>query len=252
MASNEAGREMIVLPNTNQVYETAARMIYDLALTAMQQSGRFTIALSGGATPQALYELLAENYRKKLPWEQIYLFWGDERCVPPEHPDSNFGMVRASLLDKVPIPSANIFPMPAAGPEPERSAAGYEALLRKFFKPEDGGIPRFHLVLLGLGSDGHTASIFPHTAAVDEKKRLVMLSSAGESSQMRMTLTLPVINQAENVLFLVTGANKAAVLQDVFYGPFRPGELPAQGVRPQNGKLVFVLDQQAAARICQV
>jgi len=204
----------------------------------------FALALAGGATPRRLYELLAaEPYRSTLPWKQLHFFWGDERLVPHDHKDSNYRVAHDALLSKVPVPSENLhtFPMHFS---PDEAARAYEARLRAHFG-ERRGVPVFDLVLLGLGADGHTASLFPGASALDETKRLVVTHRAA-GGPARVTLTLPVINRARRVLFLVAGADKAAALRMAIEGK---GKLPAQRVAPAKGDLLWFVDAAAAARL---
>jgi len=225
--------------------EAAQRFIY-LAREAVDSRGRFSIALSGGSTPAALYKLLAEEpYRAKIPWTQVHLFWGDERCVPPDHPDSNYQLANETLITHVPIPPANVYRV-RGELEPELAARAYEKTLQDFFC---GPRTRFDLVLLGLGSDGHTASLFPGSDALYERERLAVAVEARYQDRPvhRVTLTLPVINSARQVLFLVIGSAKAGIVQAVLEGP--EGHLPAQQVRPTAGHLVWMIDSEAASQL---
>jgi 6-phosphogluconolactonase len=218
-----------------------------IATEAVSARGRFTAALSGGKTPVALYTLLAKApYMPHLPWARVHLFWGDERCVPPDHADSNYRMTRESLLDHVPIPPANIHRMPGEM-DPAEAAARYEERLREFFVTHGDGFPVFDFFLLGLGEDGHTASLFPGTRSIRESARWVVGHYVDAQKGWRITLTPPVINAARMVAFIVAGAGKAAVMKEILEGPFRPDTLPAQIVRPAGGDLVWMLDREAAA-----
>ncbi len=211
------------------------------AMGAVQRRGRFVAALAGGRTPESFYELLAGSGRS-LPWEDTHIFLTDERCVPAGHPDSNFGMIEAALLGRVPVPEANIHQVPVEL-APGRAATNYEREMRRFFGLKQGGFPKFDLVLLGLGRDGHTASLFPGDPAVTEARRLAVAVARSEPDHDRVTLTLPVINGAEVVVFMVTGGDKAAALRSVLEGPGDGS--PAARVRSRQGRTVFLADGQA-------
>ena len=225
--------------------EAAQRFTY-LAREAVDSRGRFSVALSGGSTPAALYRLLAEEpYRAQIPWTQVHLFWGDERCVPPDHPDSNYWLASETLISHVPIPSVNVYRV-RGELEPELAARAYEKTLQDFFC---GPRTRFDLVLLGLGNDGHTASLFPGSDALHERERLAVAVEARYQDRPvhRVTLSLPVINTARQVLFLVTGRAKAGIVQAVLEGP--EGLLPAQQIRPTAGQTAWMLDREAAGQL---
>jgi len=220
---------------------------------AARARGRFTIALAGGSTPRALYRLLADAagpFRERFPWSVAQVFWGDERHVPPDHPDSNYQMAREALLDHVPLPAHNVHRIPAEDPDAARAAARYDAELAAAFALSADGLPRFDLVLLGLGPDGHTASLFPGTEVVHERKRRVAAPFVPKLSAFRITLTPPVINHAAAVLFLVSGEGKAAALAAVIEGATQVDLHPAQVVTPHDGALVWLVDR-AAARLLQ-
>jgi len=232
-----------------EMTEATARCFAARAVEAVSVRGRFTAALSGGKTPVALYTLLAKAPSvSQIPWARVYLFWGDERCVPPDHGDSNYRMTREFLLDHVPIPPANIHRMPGEM-DPVKAAARYEEQLRDFFAPHGEVLPVFDFILLGLGEDGHTASLFPGTRAIRESARWVVSHHVDAQKGWRITLTPPVINAARTVVFIAAGAAKAAVLKEILEGPFRPDSLPAQIVRPAGGTLLWMLDREAAARL---
>jgi len=217
------------------------------ATEAVSARGRFTAALSGGKTPVALYTLLAKApFVSQIPWTRVHLFWGDERCVPPDHPDSNYRMTREFLLDHVPVPPANVHRMPGEM-DPVEAAARYEEQLRNFFVPHGEGVPVFDFILLGLGEDGHTASLFPGTRAIRESALWVVGHHVDAQKGWRITITPPVINAARTVVFIAAGAGKAAVVKEILEGPLRPDALPAQIVRPAEGTLLWMLDREAAA-----
>lgn len=210
---------------------------------AVGRKGRFTAALSGGMTPISFYKRMAAPVRD-LPWDRTHIFLTDERCVPFDHPDSNYGMIEANFLRHVPIPPGNIHPVQTSL-EPSAAAAGYETEIRTSFGLEDGEFPDFDLILLGLGKDGHTASLFPGDPALAEKRRLAAAVSRAAPDHDRVTLTLPVINRAWVVVFLVTGGNKAAILKAVLDGT--GSGLPASLVRPSQGQTLFLADKDAGA-----
>jgi len=241
--------ELRRLTTPQDLFQASAEEVIRLATEAVAQRGRFTIALSGGSTPKSLYTLIAANASATLPWQQMFFFWGDERHVPPEDADSNYRMTQEALLSKIPTPPGNIFRIPAENPDAAAAAEAYEHTLRKFFSLAAGEFPHFDLVLLGMGPDGHTASLFPETAALQEKSRLVVANWVEKMKAYRITLTLPVLNAARCVAFLVSGADKAAVLKEVLEGS-APGEkYPSKLVRPTNGKLIWFLDRAAGSEL---
>ena len=208
------------------------------------ERGIFSAALAGGTTPRRVYELLADQkFRSQLDWSRVHLFFGDERCVPPDHPDSNYAMVKAALISKVPIPIQNVHRIIGEG-DPKHNAEAYENELKKFFPQLEW--PRFDLVFLGMGDDGHTASLFPGASALDESTRWVVTTS-NERGQDRITLTLPVFNHARQVMFLVTGKAKAQRLREVLRPEHANELLPAQLIKPVNGRLEWLVDSDAAS-----
>ena len=215
--------------------------------SSIEAKGSFTVCLSGGSTPREFYALLATDpsFRRELPWDKIHFFWGDERHVPPSHPDSNYRMAMVALLSKVPVPPENIHPIRVENADAPRTAVEYEEMLRDFFRLKAGEFPRFDFVLLGMGADGHTASLFPGTEALHERRRLVVANWVEKFQAYRMTLTIPVFNEAAFLLFLVSGDEKAervkAVLEDEGPEPF-----PCQLIRPSHGRLVWLVDRIAA------
>ncbi|MBO0801241.1 MAG: 6-phosphogluconolactonase, partial [Blastocatellia bacterium] len=211
---------------------------------------RFTLVLSGGSTPKQMFQLFGtdEMYQFNPPtfWERVHFFWGDERHVGPEHPDSNYKTAFDLMLSKIPIPAGNIHRIKAENPDAAAAAAEYERELREFFQLPEGAFPRFDLVFLGMGNDGHTASLFPGTRALGEDKRLVVSNWVGKLDTERITMTAPVLNNAEKVFFLVAGEDKAMPLKSVLEGPHEPQQLPAQLIKPERGRLLWLLDSQAA------
>jgi len=225
--------------------DAAAAVFIESSIGAVADRGRFSVALSGGSTPRAVFARLAgdETARLTVSWRQIDWWWSDERAVPPGDPDSNFRMAFESLLGHVPIDPARVHRLKGEV-EPAQAASEYERELRAAFGVSSGEIPRFDLVLLGLGADGHTASLFPGTPAIAERERLVVANEVQAMRAVRLTFTLPLINRARRVAFLVSGAEKAPILARVLEGP--RGALPAQLVSPDDGELVWIVDSAAA------
>jgi 6-phosphogluconolactonase len=239
-------REIEIYPDAEQLTQAAAEQFTALAQTAINERGRFTVALSGGSTPRALFQLLAtDSFTARIDWSSVQVFWGDERGVPPEHPDSNYRMASETLLDYVPVPESNVHRMQGEL-DPTRAANAYSEILRQTFEESP---PVFDLILLGMGDDGHTASLFPGTAAVYERNRWVVGHFVGRLQTWRITLTPVVINAARTVLFLVSGANKAERLKQVLEGAFQPHVLPAQIVQPRKSRLLWLVDKAAAAKL---
>lgn len=239
--------EIRVLTTPQELFAAAAEEVIRAANDAVNARGKFTLALSGGSTPKALYNLLATNARTALPWEHMYFFWGDERHVPPTDPDSNYRMVNEAMLSKVPVPPANVFRVEAENPDAAATAAAYEQTLRKFFQLDANGVPRFDLILLGMGPDGHTASLFPGTEGLKEKSRLVIANWVEKLKTHRLSFTLPVLNAAHTVAFLVSGTDKAPALKAVLEGNESGEQYPAKLVQPKDGKLIWFLDRAAAS-----
>ena len=244
-----AAFELRRLTTPQELFQAAAEEVIQTATNAVAKRGRFTIALSGGSTPKNLYTLIAANASASLPWAQMFFFWGDERHVPPDDPDSNYRVAKETLLSKVPIPAANIFRVPSENPDASTAAEAYEQTLRKFFALAPGEFPRFDLILLGLGPDGHTASLFPETAALQEKSRLVVANWVEKLKTSRITFTLPVLNAARRVAFLVSGTDKAEVLHEVLEGNAPAEKYPSKLVQPVNGKLIWFVDRAAASEL---
>ena len=236
--------EVRVFGDAAELARAAAGEISLHVRRTLRTSDRFTWALSGGSTPRGLYRLLASKpHRERLPWTAIHFFWGDERHVPPDHAESNFRMAREAMLDAVAVPAANVHRIASEEPDAQRAAARYEAELRSFFRLMLTRWPRFDLVLLGLGEDGHTASLFPDSAAVRERERLVVAPWVEAQQAFRITLTPPVLSHARRVLFLVSGEEKAAALHAVVEGERDPDRYPAQAV---EGNRLWMVDRAAA------
>jgi 6-phosphogluconolactonase len=240
-------RTIKTVPNATALYRAAADEFRRCAHESIHERGRFCVALSGGSTPRGVYSLLANdqsNPHTQLPWDKVFIFFGDERHVPPDHPDSNYRMASESLLSKVPVPPQNVFRV-FAELDANEAAQKYEDQLRSFFGLRLNDCPRFDLIMLGLGPDGHTASLFPDSKALDENVRLVVANWVEKFQQYRITFTFPVLNHAAEVMFLVAGGDKAQILKDVL-NP-ETSQFPAQKVLPENGKLLWLLDQDAAS-----
>ena len=250
-------RSIEVVATAADLFHVAAEEFVRVGRAAIGAQGRFTVALSGGSTPRAFYSLLAANYAD-FAWNRIFLFFGDERHVPPTDPDSNYRMVNESLLTKIAIPAENVFRVKAENPDAAAAASDYEAQLRRFFEiksgdqPGDrpGEFPRFDLILLGMGPDGHTASLFPDSPALDEQSRLVVANWVAKFNTHRITFTFPVLNRAAEVMFLASGADKADMLRQVLEGKNTP-PFPSQRVQPIDGRLLWMLDEAAATKLAR-
>jgi 6-phosphogluconolactonase len=241
--------DLRILTTPQELFSAAAEEVVSAANDAVQQHGRFTIALSGGSTPKSLFNLLATNARTSLPWDRMFFFWGDERHVSPTDPDSNYRMADEAMLSKIPVPAGNVFRFAAENPDAAAVAEAYEQTLRKFFALEAGQVPRFDLILLGMGPDGHTASLFPGTAALQEKSRLAVANWVEKLKTSRLSLTLPVLNAAHCAMFLVSGTDKAAAVRAVLEGDSPGDQYPAKLVRPGDSKLLWLLDRAAASEL---
>jgi len=243
--------ELVLLPDAEALAREAAERFARVTTGAAAERGVAAVALSGGSTPRRMGELLATpEFRERVPWDRLQVFWGDERWVPLASPESNAGVARRGFLDRVPIPPERIHPFATEGTEPERSAADYAALIQQTLGPAAAGaFPRFDLILLGMGDDGHTASLFPSTAALAEETAAVVANPVPKLETVRLTFSAPLINQAREVVFLVAGEGKAATLAAVLEGPERPTELPSQLIRPAGGRLTWLVDRAAAAAL---
>src|ERR1700689_2797495 len=235
------------------VTRRAAQYFVDGIRAAAGARGKARIAISGGHTPKNAFALLADpsaQYREQIPWENLELYWVDERCVPPDHPDSNYRMTREALLDKVPLSKTQIFRI-LGELEPEEAAAKYEFDIRQSFRLEGAEIPSFDVIELGMGPDGHTASLFPHTEGLHETMRIAIANHVEQKDAWRVTLTWPVINRAQDVFFLIEGADKVDALKHVFLGPYDPESFPSQLIRPAGRRITLFLDSAAAAALPQ-
>lgn len=230
-----------IVPDLPILYRSGADEFVRCARQAISARGRFAVALSGGSTPKGVYSLLAQA--NDLPWDKIHLFFGDERHVPPNHPDSNYRMANESLLSKISIPQHNVHRMPAEL-DADQAASKYEAELHDFFQSQPGEWPRFDLIMLGMGPDGHTASLFPGSAALNENSRWVVANWVEKFQAYRLTFTFPVINHASEIMFLVAGEDKSQVLKEVLQG--KTEFYPCQKVKPLNGRVLWIVDKAAA------
>jgi len=234
-----------------EVTHQTAELFADLVIRAVQARGIARVAISGGSTPKAVFQLLANPtapFLTTIPWAKLQLFWVDERCVPPDNKESNYLMTKIAMLDEAPLPPENIHRMEGEL-DPEEAASRYEAEIRNAFKLEGAQTPTFDLILLGLGPDGHTASLFPHTEGLHEMARIVIANHVPQKDVWRITLTWPVITQGREVAFHIEGAEKAEMVRTVFAGTYDPETWPAQLIRPASGKLTLLLDTAAAAEL---
>jgi 6-phosphogluconolactonase len=240
-----------VTADANTLFEEAAQELIRAAREAVASKGRFDLVLSGGSTPKGLFALLTSDpvLRSNVAWGNVRFFWGDERHVPPDHPESNYGMAREALLRHLPVREEQVFRMHGEIADAAMAASQYEEALRQAFDLVPGTVPRFDLILLGMGSDGHTASLFPGTKALRERRHLVTSNWVGKLFAHRITLTWPVLNAAERVVFLVNGVDKAPALKGVIEGPREPTQLPAQLIRPRSGSLLWLADKTAASML---
>ncbi|GJL65293.1 MAG: 6-phosphogluconolactonase [Nitrospirales bacterium] len=230
-----------------QLFSIAAQEFCKCTEEAVERTGQMNVALAGGSTPKGLYRLLAsEPYRSIIDWEKVHVYWGDERHVSPDHQDSNYRMAHESLLSHVPVIPDHIHRMQGELPKAADAAEAYEDLLRKEFSPSPGEVPAFDLILLGMGPDGHTASLFPGTEVVHESASWVAAPWVEKFQTHRVTLTPVVLNQARHVMFLVSGNDKANAVQAVLEGPSQPDQYPSQVVNPLTGELLWLVDEQAA------
>ena len=248
ITTTTTNREIRILADAKAIAQTAAAEFVEAARDAVCLKDSFSVALAGGSTPKALYELLLNNrpLQAMVPWSKIQFFFGDERHVPPDNAESNFRMASEAMLAKAPVDSKQVHRIKGEIGSAAEAAAQYERDLRTSFRLETGQLPRFDLVLLGMGPEGHTASLFPGTKALREDRRLVVSNWVGKLYTDRITLTPPVLNNAARVVFMVHGAEKAPALKAVLEGPYEPEQLPAQMIRPQQGKVLWLMDPTAA------
>ena len=242
-------REIRILADSAAIAKRAAQDFVQAAALAVREKNAFQVALAGGSTPKALYSLLVNDpaLRSQVPWDKMHLFFGDERHVPPDHPDSNFRMASEIMISKSPLKPEQVTRIKGEYPDAEQAALEYEKTLREYFKLKDGDYPRFDLVLAGMGSEGHTLSLFPGTKALHADGRIAVRNWVGKLGTDRITLTAPAASKAAEILFMVTGADKAPALKSVLEGPYEPDQLPAQALQPKNGKLLWLVDSAAGS-----
>ena len=239
--------------SAEEVSRRTAEYLVEHIVAAAGAKGKARVAISGGNTPRHMFELLGDTsapYRAQIPWGKLELYWVDERCVAPDQPDSNYRMTREALLDKVPLSNTQIFRIHGEL-DPEEAAAKYEFDIRQSFRLEGAEIPGFDVVALGMGPDGHTASLFPHTEGLHERMRIAIANHVAQKDAWRVTLTWPVINRAQDVFFLIEGADKVDALKHVFLGPYDPESFPSQLIRPASHRVTLFLDAAAAAAFPQ-
>jgi 6-phosphogluconolactonase len=242
-------REVYILRDNAAIARRAAEEFVKMAQSAVTRKGSFTVALSGGSTPKLLYSLLATDadLRAKVSWDKMQLFFGDERHVGPDDAQSNFKMASESMITKAPLKPEQVHRMKGEYPDAERAAKEYEEDLRAYFRVKDAEMPRLDLVLAGMGEEGHTLSLFPGTKALHAQGLMVVHNWVGKLYTDRITITAPVANNAEMILFMVAGKEKALALKGVLEGPYEPEQLPAQLLQPTNGKLLWLVDQAAGS-----
>lgn len=243
-----AKRDIRILPDAAAITRRAADEFVKAAAQAVAKKGVFTVALAGGSTPKALYALLADDpgYRGKIAWDKMRVFFGDERHAPPDSDESNFHMATESLFSKGVLKAEQITRIKGEYADTEKAAIEYEQALREYFKLRDGEFPSFDLILLGMGEEGHTLSLFPGTKALQETHRIVVRNWVGKLYTERITLTATAANHASKVMFLITRADKALALKAVLEGPYEPEQLPAQSIQPLSGNALWLIDRDAA------
>jgi 6-phosphogluconolactonase len=243
--------EVRILPNAAAIARRSAEEFIKAAKAAIAARGVFTVALAGGSTPKALYGLLADDpaLRAQVPWEKLRIFFGDERHVPPDDKDSNYNMARETMFSKAPLKPEQITRIKGEYPDTEKAALEYEQALRAYFQLKEGQLPCFDLVLLGMGEEGHTLSLFPGTKALHSGSRLVVRNWVGKLYTERITMTAAVVNQARQVIFAVTKVDKAMALKAVLEGPYEPEQLPSQLMQPEPGKVLWLVDPEAGSML---
>jgi 6-phosphogluconolactonase len=236
--------ELQIVPDAASLYQVAAAEFVKAAAVSIETQGSFSVALSGGSTPRGMFALMAgDGLRGQVRWDRVFFFWGDERHVPPDHADSNFRMAREALLSHLSLRDDQVFRIHSENTDAAAAAQEYESTVRQFFGVADGQFPRFDLVLLGMGPDGHTASLFPGTKALLERTRVAVANWVGKFNAYRVTMTAPAINASARVLFLIGGEDKAPALKAVLEGPLEVSQLPAQLIHPRDGSLVWLCDR---------
>jgi 6-phosphogluconolactonase len=244
-------REIRILADAAAIAKRAAQEFIQAAAAAVRKKNAFHVALAGGSTPKALYNLLVSDAAlgSQVPWDKMHAFFGDERHAAPDHPDSNFRMASEAMLSKAPMKADQVTRIKGEYPDAEQAAREYEQTLASFFKLQPGELPRFDLLLAGMGNEGHTLSLFPGTKALRADGRIAVRNWVGKFYTDRITLTAPAASNAAQILFLVTGADKAPALKAVLEGPYEPEQLPAQLLQPRNGKLLWLVDTTAGAML---
>ncbi len=252
VASRMPARRVRRFPSSEQVSQAAAEAFIRIAGDAVTKRGRFTVVLSGGSTPRRLYEILAASpYSDRVVWGKVEFFWGDERAVPPDHRDSNYRMAYEALLGRINIADTQVHRMPAERKDREDAAWDYQVEIARVFGVDPNGEPpHLDLVLLGMGADGHTASLFPYTEGLKEETRWVVSNYAPNLDSYRLTMTPPILNRTAHVIFLVVGADKAKTLAQVLEGSIDTNRLPAQLIKPEEGELTWLIDEPAASELC--
>lgn len=245
--------EVRILPDGAAIARRGARKFVEIAAAAINENGFFRVALSGGSTPKTLHALLVDDpaLRSQVPWDKMHVFFGDERHVGPDDPRSNYRMARETLIAKSPLKPEQVTRIKAENPDAAQAAEEYEQAIRSHFKLTDGQFPRFDLVLLGMGAEGHTLSLFPGTKALRENRRIAVHNWVGKVLMDRITLTAPAVNGSANVIFMVTGADKAPALTAVLERVYEPEQLPAQLIQPANGNLLWLVDTAAGSMLTQ-
>lgn len=240
-------RGIVIRANAEDLAAAGADMFCQTARQSVERRGFFAVAVSGGTTPRRMHRLLSRNPRlSEIPWRCTHLFWVDERMLPPDQPGSNFGAARRDFLDRVPIPPGQVHPIPVTE-DPEEAAARYEEDLKNFFHRTKEGFPEFDLIFLGVGKDGHTASLFPGRPGMEETGRWVTPVKGGDPEVNRVTMTYPVLNRARQVVFLISGKEKAGIMKTLFQT--KEARLPARRIRPLNGKPIWLMDREAASQL---
>ena len=244
-------REVRILADGATIARRVAGIFVDAAAAAVKEKGSFDVALAGGSTPKTLYGLLVNEpaFRDKVPWDKLRLFFGDERSVGPDHPDSNYRMAREAMLSKAPLKPEQVTRIKGENADTEQAAREYEQALRACFKLSEGQYPRFDLILVGMGNEGHTLSLFPGTKALHAEGKIVSRNWVGKLYTERITLTATAANNAKLIIFMITGADKAPALKAVLEGPYEPEQLPAQLIQPANGKLLWLIDTAAGSML---
>jgi 6-phosphogluconolactonase len=244
-------REIRILNDGAAIAGRAAREFVQAAASAVREKDSFNVVLAGGSTPKALYSLLVNDaaLRSQVPWDKMHLFFGDERHVAPDHCDSNFRMVTEEMISKSPLKPEQVTRIKGEYPDAKQAALEYQKALREYFKLKDGEYPRFDLLLAGMGSEGHTLSLFPGTKALHADGRVIVRNWVGKLYTERITLTAPAASNAAQIIFMVTGADKALALKAVLEGPYEPEQLPAQLLQPKNGKLLWLVDTAAGGML---